>query len=184
MRRGVEALGGVERALVQVSVGQGLGWSVALDPWVALARDEAGLRQRGLMALSLAAALAALTLLASPISAGRTAGRNGGPPGVAARPRAHPAAATAPRAFQDHATAPIDLAPPAADERDIAWHAGQVAQPDTDPARFVEGILDFDYVDPSFFDALAQEFGEEMRSLSMVSSPVLARPGWRTVRIK
>lgn len=173
MRRGVEALRGAEPVLVQVSVGQGLSWSVALDPWEALARDEAGLRQRGFAALSLAVMLATLTLLASLIPAGRAAGRDGGAIGVAARPRGEVPAAAMRRADQDHPSAPINLAPPVADQRGSPWPEGQVIQPDVDPARFVEGILDSDYVDPAVFDALAREFGEH-RAVGMLREFVAA----------
>lgn len=172
MRRGVEALRGAEPVLVQVSAGQGLSWSVALDPWTALARDDAGLRQRGFAALGLAIGLALLTLLASLIPAGVAAGRDDGAAGVAARPRGELSAAALRRADQTPA-GPINLAPPVADESILPWPEGQGTQPDVDPARFVEGILDSDYVDPAVFDGLAREFGED-RAAGMLREFVAA----------
>ena len=173
MQKGAEAVRGVERVLVQVSVGQGVSWSVALDPWAVLGRDEAGLRQRGLAALSLAVVLATLTLLASLIPAGRAPRRHGGATGVVARPRderpsaAEPlpapvsAPAPAPGIDQNHPTAPVNFALPVAGERDVTRQQVQAPPLHADPASLVEGILDSDYVDAAVFEALVQEFGKD-----------------------
>ena len=177
MQKGAEAVRGVERVLIQVSVGQGVSWSVALDPWAVLGRDEAGLRQRGLAALSLAVVLAALTLLASLIPAGWAPRRHGGATSVVARPRDErpspaeplpapvpapaPAPAPAPGGDQNYPTAPVNFALPVAGERDVTRQQVQAPPLHADPASLVEGILDSDYVDAAVFEALVQEFGKD-----------------------
>ncbi|MES2710749.1 MAG: hypothetical protein V4653_04145 [Pseudomonadota bacterium] len=170
VRRWAEAAFSDQRALVEVPVGDGLRWSMGIDPWTTLAGDPAGLRQRGLLALVLALLVTILTVLASLTPRERPAYGDARAPrgGRAERARVEPAAMAAPRRERDHPMPVVEEAaavtPATAPATAPAEARGPVGLAEPDDSSQFEDILDSNYVDPAAFDALAREYGTDRAS--------------------
>lgn len=139
IRRAAEALMGEHRVQAQVTTNHGLTWSVDLDPWNAMALDDAGLRERGLAALGLALILATLTFLTAAAFRGASAR-------MSMRPSPRPD-------IESRKTTPLHAEVPVRAESTTTPHGVAECR------SSVEDILDSNYVDPRAFDALVHEFG-------------------------